>query len=247
VLLCKTNMRSHEALLDQAAAVAHVAVDTIPEVEAVLVFGSVARSSADTSSDVDVLLVTSGRVRVSELIAQLRPHCDLASVGLSTKSWARLAQLRKTRSLFFRHLQVEGKILEDDSRRLAELLAPPVITVDVDSHRSSLARSLALYKDVDRLGDFHLFALAHIYVLGKRAAQLCLQEVGRDVYDPELVFRETATLHPEMARELDMIRRLRPLYSVVRGSRREPGSEDPSAYSASVDVARTVVERLLHK
>jgi predicted nucleotidyltransferase len=240
---------SNETLLNRAATVARAAVETFPEVQAALVFGSVARSSADASSDIDILLATSDRVRVSDLVRRLSTHCGLASVALSAKSWSRLAHLRDNGSLFFRHLQLEGKILEDDSERLAELLAPPIVNVDVKAHRSTLARSLSLYNDVQRLGGFHLFALSHIYVLGKRAAQLCLQEAGRDIYDPERVFDEVANLHPEIASELGVIPQLRPLHAVARGTSPAGGGHTTefSCDSAFVESARTTVERLLHR
>jgi predicted nucleotidyltransferase len=232
--------------LVQASAVGRLAVREIPEVEAALVFGSVARDSAYASSDVDLLFATSSQVRISLLVAQLKQHCDLSRVAISSNSWSRLEQLRKSGSLFFRHLQVEGRILQDESGRLADLLAPPIVKVDVAAHRSRLARSLALYDDVNRLGDFNLFALAHIYVLGKRAAQLCLQEINRDIYDPDLAFRETMALHPEIADDLELVRRLRNIHASVRGTPPVDDIELPTD-TRLVERARTTVGHLLHQ
>lgn len=240
-------MRSSSRLVERAAAVARAAVETVPEVEAAMVFGSVARASADASSDVDVLLVTSQPIRASELATSLRPRSDLGAVATSVNSWHRLAELRAKGSLFFRHLQLEGEILEDPSGRLADLLAPPVVNVDVAAHRAALARSVALYSDLTRLGDFYLFALAHLYVLAKRAAQLCLQEVSRDIYDPDRVFAEVTFLHPELSAQIDRVRRLRPLHAVVRGTHPQPQAVDVPYDPAVVEEARATVEHLLHR
>jgi predicted nucleotidyltransferase len=239
-------MRSSETLAVRAAVAADAAVTLVPDVEAALVFGSVARRSADAISDVDLLLATREHVPVRDLVARLRNECDLASVAISAQSWAHLATLRNKGSMFFRHLQVEGKILEDASGRLKALIAPPVVTVDIESYRTKFARSLAMYSDVDRLGSFHLFALAHIYVLAKRAAQLCVQEAGQDIYDPRLVFEEVTRLHPELKDDLDLIRRLRRIHAVVRGIAPSADAIDSSCNAESVVQARRVVERLLH-
>jgi hypothetical protein len=240
-------MCSLEPQLEQAVALAEAAVRTPTPVQAALVFGSVARCSADDSSDIDLLLVTGERVRVSDLATRFKDCCDVGSIAITAKSWSALAALRDSGSLFFRHLQMEGKVLEDESGRLEALLAPPAVTVDIASHRSSIARSLALYEDVTRLGHFHLFALAHLYVLGKRAGQLCLQEAGRDVYDPDLVFQEIMSLHPDIRADLNRVRQLRFLHGIVRGQQPRRVSDKKFFDPKLVETTRRTVGFLLHQ
>lgn len=185
-------------------------------------------------------------MRASDLVERLAPRCDLEAVALSVKSWNRLVGLRDAGSMFFRHLQVEGKILVDSFGRLASLLAPPIIQVDVATHRHALAKSLALYDDTTRLANFHVFALAHIYVLGKRAAQLCLQEIGEDVYEPAIVFREVGALHPDLKDGLERLESLRWAYTAARASSDVPPHVAQFGDARALEAAQATVRQLLH-
>jgi hypothetical protein len=169
---------------------------------------------------------------------------DLEALGLVVKSWRQLLNMRARGGFFFRHLQTEARVLADQNARLANLLAPPLVAIDTDSYRAGILRSLSLYSDPARLGGFHLFALAHLYALGKRAALLRVYQDGELVYDTDELFAKVKARHPRLSRDVEDLRLLRSAYAATRGA----GGSTWSPPEGGVDViarSRRAIERLV--
>ncbi len=81
---------------------------SVPEVQAVVLFGSFARGDIDRRSDIDLLLVTdipdpgSLRPRIARLIGELRPHREISPT---------LTNLRDIDPSFLRTVFTEGVVL----------------------------------------------------------------------------------------------------------------------------------------
>jgi predicted nucleotidyltransferase len=221
---------------ERAIEVAETALASIPTIDAAAVFGSVARAQADERSDIDLLLVSQAPLRVTFVRDQLAQSVDLAVAAFVVKTWKRLEQMRHHGGFFFRHLQTEAKVLADKTGRLEGLLAPPLAPIDETFYRESIRGGLALYKEPERLGNFHLFALAHLYALAKRAALLRLHELGQNTFDPDELFGRLKQVHPDMQDEIDELSELRTLFGVVRGA--------PSRYVDTSRLTREQVERV---
>jgi hypothetical protein len=138
-----------------------------------VLYGSVARGTADARSDIDVLVATA----TGKLDGHVIPLADALTAGASSYSWNELEYMHRSGSLFILHLQREGKLLHADSegKELYTLLLsslPPYSGV-----RRDLSAFLAAVDDAEsalRVGstgiEFELASIAttirHASILG---------------------------------------------------------------------------------
>jgi Nucleotidyltransferase domain len=190
--------------------------DRIDDVEAVLLFGSVARGDAGNASDIDLLVVTKNPVKRQDLASEIP-----ADASPIFHTWDSLQRAREMDWSFFVHLREEGVPVEDREGRLGQALVevkPP----SPQAARASLEQGLAYLKTfekLDRFGSSYRFALARIYVLAKRT---CMEDnTTRNVvaFSRKSAFAAFGEHHESIRDEVDWISGLWPFAATAQGRR----------------------------
>ncbi|MGN6372324.1 MAG: nucleotidyltransferase domain-containing protein [Solirubrobacteraceae bacterium] len=231
--------------VDIERAVGHLAQE-IPSVEAVCLFGSVARGDERAASDIDLLVLgcdrgLSARALSDTLSGGLRT--DRLSIVYHTPDT--LAEHLRRRSRFRVHLQREGEILFDRHGMLHAALETTE-PVDTSDELRTLARSLASFEDLDRFGGRFLFALAHLYRVGRAVVLSLLAERGVFEFNQARAFALLADALPENSAEVERIAQLRPFAELTSGREVDPLPFDFVADAgARAAAARDAIRRLM--
>ena len=188
----------------------------IGDVEAVLLFGSVARGDANDSSDIDLLVVTESPVKRGDM-------ADEIPIGASPvfHTWSSLRRAREQDWSFFVHLREEGVCVHDTDGRLGHELMQ-VKRPSPQAARASFEQSidfLSRFDDLERFDTSYRFPLARIYVLAKRA---CMADnTTREViaFDRDSAFAAFAEHHGSIRSDVLWIASLWPFAANAQGRR----------------------------
>jgi predicted nucleotidyltransferase len=192
-----------------------------PSVDAVLLYGSVARASAKHDSDIDLfVVVTSGNITVRRLLTTAA-EVTSRRLGIVAHQRRHLREYLGSGTRFVEHLYLEGRVLEDRSDELTRLMAlePPPVASD-DELKTELER-LEVFADPEPFNGNFLFCYARVYTIAKAVVMAKLASNGVFEFDRERAFKRFATRWPESAHAVDEVTRLRPFYALVND--REPG------------------------
>lgn len=207
--------------VDVERAAGHLAAE-IPAVEAVCLFGSVARGDEGAASDIDLLVLGRDRgLRARTLSDALSGRLLSNHLSIVYHTPETLAEHLHRRSRFRVHLQREAEILFDRHGMLRAALeaAEPVNTFDeLQTH----AHSLASFDDLDRFGGRFLFALAHLYRIGRAVVLSLLAERGVFEFNQARAFALLADALPENAADVERIAHLRPFAELTNGHEVDP-------------------------
>jgi predicted nucleotidyltransferase len=215
----------------------------LPEIDGVLLFGSVARQRSGPDSDIDMLVVgtdpaLTSRVLVAGLPARLR-RWRLAVQYYTQKD---LSQLFEAGPAFTDHLRGEGVILYDRDGRLRELIRSPrrrSITID-DEIAMHLDRLHLLENWPQYNGNF-LACLAQLYSIAKAIIILALLRLGSAEFDHRIIFTTYRERYPERSADVDTVAQLAPFSRLLAGNE---GVELPFPYRDAEARARAVVAAL---
>jgi len=229
------------ALAEQFAESLDGAVD---DVEAILLFGSVARGDASDSSDVDLLVITHHRYRRS-----LAPVAFVPGISPVFHTWESLATARREDWSFLVHLREEGEVLRrrnDRIERELDNISPPA-TPEVRASLEADLQYLRRYDDLRRFGDSFKFPLSRLFTLAKR---VCMQDntsAGAIAFDRESAFATFADRHPSLQRDVDRIAELWPFAARTQGRRPQlpPGLESADGLRASASSVSRIVQAAL--
>lgn len=232
--------------VDAESAAAHLAAE-IPAVEAVCLFGSVARGDDRATSDIDLLVLGRDRDLKARALSSALPErllSDRLSIVYHTPET--LAEHLHRRSRFRVHLQREAEILFDRHGMLRAALetTEPVNTFD---EMQTYARSLASFDDLDRFGGRFLFALAHLYRVGRAVVLSLLAERGVFEFNQERAFALLAdSLAEDAAADVKRIAQLRPFAELTSGHEVDPLPFDfDTDAGACAAAARDAIRRLI--
>ena len=227
----------HTPTVRDAKEVTSQLVAAFPAIEAVLLCGSVARGDANPWSDMD-LLVTSSDPKLT--VAELRkviPEGDRVSlIYYRTPSFETSCQRHP---LFTAHLKKEGAVLFDPVGVLRRMFdTPPVTEADIAKEIGKYRAKLAPYRHPKRYNNNFLFALSHLYSIGKGVIMLGLANRGVLEFNREAAFERFTALNPDLAERVATVARLRPFYRLVTGRQSEPL---PFSYQdAAIEMEETV-------
>jgi predicted nucleotidyltransferase len=195
---------------------AHLA-STVPTVEAVCLFGSVSRGDEHGGSDIDLLVL--GRdpeITAAALRGGLPAMLDGGRVSVAYHTPETLERHLSRWSRFGVHLKAEGEILFDRHGLLRDALE---VEGDVSTYEELRLQLLRLrsFDHLERFGGRYLFALAHLYGIGRAVVFALLAERGVFEFNQAQAFTRLADLAPEHVVEIERIAKLRPFAELTTG------------------------------
>lgn len=229
----------------RAEAVAESLVAASVGIEAVLLFGSVARGDAGVESDIDLMAISKSPLR----LGALREVVSDESVSLVCHTWESMRRAREEDWSFFVHLREEGEVLygvEGPLRRELEAVrvAPPAARWDdlVDE-----LHCLERYDDLGRFSAGYVFPLARIFRVARYTCMLDNTAEGHIAFRREDAFDLFASRRPDMDGDVSRVCALWPFQARTQGRRLEfPHSgEDPERVTEAVHSAKRVVRAAL--
>jgi predicted nucleotidyltransferase len=196
-------------------------VGAFPEIEAVLLCGSVARGDANPWSDIDLLLTSSDpKLTVAELRKVIAERNNVSLIYYRTPSFATSWQRHP---LFTAHLKKEGVVLFDPVGVLSRMLDTPNFTkANVAEEIRQYRAKLAPYRYPKRYNNNFLFCLSRLYSIGKGVIMLGLASRGVLEFNRDTALQRFATLNPDMSERVAAVARLRPFYRLVSDRKPEP-------------------------
>lgn len=216
------------------------------DVEAICVFGSVARGEAKADSDIDLLVVgVDDTVTPSKLLNSLPSDVRDSQVFVTYHTFDSLKRYVDRWSRFRAHLRLEGWVLYDRTGELKRILdgqAP----ISPRCELATMRRSLVALLHLERFGGRFLFPLAQLYRVGRTVAFATLASCNILEFDRRRAFSKLAELHPTCAQDLATITRLAPFYDYVNGrGDKEDLPFNPVGCESEVVGARNAISRLL--
>lgn len=214
--------RQRVPTIDDAQRATGILTKAYGSIDSVLLYGSVARGDANKWSDID-LIVTGSDYEVSpEALRQTLSHRLFSRVSLIYYPTSIFRKHYLERALFIAHLKREGIALFDRYHLLDMVLSKPFTpVVDVSEGIKAHLLRLSPYSDPSRFNNNFLFCLAHIYSIAKGVMMLGLAHHGVLEFNRDAAFKKFAVLNPDLKREVQNVRRLRPFYSLVTGRKPE--------------------------
>lgn len=187
------------------------------DLDAVLLYGSVARGDADSDSDIDLLIV--GR-DAGQTVASLRRSVGAvdsdhrASYVFHTRE--SFAELVEEGSRFLVHLRTEGQVLLDRTGQLTGFLSGPWQPVSVEAEMAVALERLQNYEQPEIFGGRFLFALAHVFTIGKTIVMARLADEGYLEFNRRRAFEAFVDRHPDQAADAGLIAGLEPFVARTR-------------------------------
>lgn len=218
-------------------------VDRIRSIEAILLFGSVARGDVQAESDIDLMVIASDPIRSAEVRAALGE--EHRSTSITCHSWDTLAAARDDEWSFFVHLREEGEILYGGPRLMRGLdrTRRPDSTVWKGRLRTELDR-LDRFDDLDRYSAGYNLPLARIFRSARYSCMLENTAAGETAFSRDACFDIFARRHPEVSAETEQMERLWPFHARTQGRREPPLPFEPEA-EADVVEAREAARAVL--
>ena len=209
--------------LREARSIARRLTRAFAGIDAICLYGSVARGNATEWSDIDLLVTGSNPRLTPERLRRAVSGRGSGRLSLIYYPTTTFRERYANRALFIAHVKKEGIALFDRLHLLKEVLTSPFVPeVDVDDGvRTHLAR-LAPYTDSSRFGDNFLFCLSHLYSIGKGIVMLGIAKTGTLEFSRDAAFEAFERLNPDLRFEIKKITILRPFYHLVTGRQPEP-------------------------
>jgi predicted nucleotidyltransferase len=200
-------------LRDRAERAVERLESSLPQVDGICLFGSVARADSHESSDIDLLVVGRRRDITS---AQVR---RLASDPLVSATYHTPESLQRHMAKWSRfgvHLRDEGLLLVDPAGTVGDLFGEVRVETKPDEILHE-RRQLGHLDDLDRFGGQYLFPLSRLYSVGRTIAYALLAENGSFVFNPDQAFGELAETHPEAAGDISEVAGLSAFFYTTQG------------------------------
>lgn len=234
-----------DGLRDRAVEVGDHLAASVPGVNAICLYGSVARGEEREGSDIDLLVVGSDpTLTASELRKRLPGKLREEPVALAYHTPQSLGAYLHRWSRFAAHVRREGEVLFDSGGWLQQALAEE-IPISTRDELAAQERHLENYDDLKRFGGYFLLPLAHLYSIGRGVIFALLAERGHLEFDQERAMSYLEGEAPEATEEIRLVARLRPFRERVarRGAGQLPFS--PRDCEAEVARARDAIRGLI--
>lgn len=186
------------------------------KVRTVILFGSVARNDIDDTSDIDLLLVTSQKLRRRE-VEKMIPKSLLPKerqISLSIYSEAEFSSTYEEGALFFAHLFKEGKVLYDDGFH-KQLRARKPFNPSKRKMKMAikiLKQKLEVANDLRKFNNLFVGVLADFFSISKNLAYTLLAMNGQFIFNKKKAFSMLAEKYPNNREEILKLYSLEPFF-----------------------------------
>jgi Polymerase beta, Nucleotidyltransferase len=221
-----------------AERLAETLLERVPDVEAICLFGSVARGDDGETSDIDLLLLGSEALTRQDALAGAIPDGvarELLSPRCCTR--AQLELLFENNPSFAAHIGIEGVVLGDRTGFLQRLRSQSVRDITTEDIRRA-ASGLERFDDLTRFGDDFLSCLSELYLIGRLMITLSLLRDGFPIFERRRAFATWRQLHPTRSDQVGLIEQLAPFFLLARRGRPQPLPFSP--HGSSQEAARAV-------
>jgi len=184
------------------------------DIEAVILFGSVARGDASPSSDIDMMVVADSEPDPTELRRRLGSSQE-ERLSLVCRSPRQFLKLLNQGDSFAAHLHYEGVVLYDRSRLVAGALSSPLPQGSSDEEVAKHVRRLRTLEDLSQFDGYFLFCYARLYAIAKSIVMVSLYRNDNPSFDRKQAFLRFKSEHPAVEHEVELLLRLAPFYDVV--------------------------------
>lgn len=194
---------------------------------AVIVFGSVARRSADQASDLDVLVVVDDEESRRVAAEHFREVAINRPLILSEPSLLAEAVAKPS---FVSHILDEGVPIRGGSEwdrlrsTLTEIASDPSA---LEREIKTRAQDLEPLTHVERYASSPVTVLSHLWGVSRSLVIARLLQAGVREYDWRRAFQAYGDLHPELRDDLASLESLRPYYEIARA---REGARLPDEY-----------------
>ncbi len=159
--------------VQEAKQISEQLVKSLKGIDAVLLFGSVARGDADEWSDIDLLVTASDPKLTPSRIRRALSRITARRISLIYYPTDFFVKQYRSRALFIAHLKKEGTALFDRKNILKNVMNRPFVpNVEVSESIKRQLKNLSAYSDPKRFNNNFLFCLSHIYSIGKAVVML---------------------------------------------------------------------------
>ncbi len=211
--------------------------ETIEDIDAVILFGSVARGDAAAASDIDLLVVVDTEPDRGDLRRQVERTWPHYQISLACRTKEQMSELLRRRNSFAAHLHAEGLILFDRSQTMAAFQASNFSHCSVATELEEHLRRLLPLQDLRQFGGYFPFCFARLYSIAKSIIILGLHRSGEAEFDRKRAFAQFAEKRADLKPKIELLTQLEPYYEQAnRGS----GSALPLPYEGPVARDRAV-------
>jgi predicted nucleotidyltransferase len=218
---------------------------SVPGLDGICLYGSVARGEEHEGSDIDLLVLGKNpQLTPSRLRKHLPDDLRDARVMFAYHTPDTLEAYLHRWSRFGAHVRREGEILFDPDGRLRGVLEED-IPVSSREELAAQLRHLENYNDLKRFGGHFMLPLAHLYSIGRTVVFALLAERGVLEFDQTRAMLRLAREMPEASDDVRTVARLRPFQERVSRRSRRPLPFSPKDRDDEVAHARDAVRRLI--
>lgn len=195
-------------------------LETIDYIDAVILFGSVARGDAAAASDIDLLIVVDTEPDPGGLRREVKRTWPHYQISLACRTREQMSELLRRRNSFAAHLHSEGLILLDRNQTMAAFQASTFSHCSVATELEEHLRRLLPLQDLRQFGGYFPFCFARLYSIAKSIVILGLHQSGEAEFDRTRAFTQFAQRHSDLLPKIELLTQLEPYYEQAnRGSR----------------------------
>jgi predicted nucleotidyltransferase len=222
-------------------------LSVVPSIDAVVLFGSVARGDDDRSSDIDLLVVSRDADLDAAAVRARLPHrLRHPKLAVTCIQPRRLRWIWRRGDVFAHHLSAERRILFDRDGAVTALMAstPPRPPSTIGTHLARAQAQLLAFDDLSPFRGELLFVLSSLYTLAKGLILTDLTRTGTATFNRQAAFEAFSARHPALAEDIRTVAELQPFYETVTRRRPAPPAVAVPVAEAAARSAITAVQRI---
>ena len=214
-------------------------------VNAVCVFGSVARGDAAPTSDIDLLVLGDDTALTRRAVLDAIPSTACAfPLSLAYFTADRLLQVMRGNDSFAQHLRRECVVVWERDTAATRILTEPAVGHPAMVEIVRQLERLQAFERPERFNGRLLFPLAHLYVIAKAVVMARLVGEHAHEFNRDRAFSALCRQHPELVGSLRRLESLRPFWAQATGRADAPAAPLPRASSAVVTRAVSDIRRV---
>ncbi len=208
-----------------------------------IVIGSVARGDNVPTSDLDLLILTTSKARLTSYYSMPSVVKTTPPINIITYTPRDFKKFWDEGSLFVYHVLTEGMVAWDDGT-LARLLRRPFkLKRDFSADIAIQIERLKMFRDPRAFDGIFIYAFAELFKIYKNIVFFTLAEVGHPEFNKKKGVTRFYRLRPNLVHLRPLLASLEPYYMAsVRGAAPVPTSSPKAAAEKLTRVVRALEE-----